>query len=63
MIKLKSKDPFDYPSINPRYLSDPGDVNELIGSVRIWKKLMQTPTMKSLGVTLEEARISFCFIV
>ena len=60
MIKLKSKDPFDYPSINPQYLSDPGDVNELIGSIRIWEKLMQTPTMKSLGVTLEEAKISFC---
>ena len=59
-LKLKSKDPFDYPSLNPRYLSNPEDVTELIGGLRIWEKLMQTRTMKSLAVDLDEAKISFC---
>ena len=59
-VKLKSNDPFDYPSMNPRYLSDPEDVNELISGVRIWEKIMQTSTFKSLGVTLDQAKISFC---
>jgi len=49
-ITLKSNDPFDHPNIDPKYLEDERDVKTLIGGIRIWEKLMETPEMKALGV-------------
>ena len=59
-LKLKSKDPFDYPSINPRYLSHQKDVDDLIGGIRIWENLMKTEAFRSLGVNIDETKISVC---
>ena len=59
-LKLKSSDPFDYPSMNPRYLSDKEDMQELIRGARIWEKIMQTPAFQSLGVKFEDTKISSC---
>ena len=59
-VKLKSNDPFDHPSMNPRYLSHKEDLQELVRGVRFWEKIMQTPTFKSLGVMLEDTKISAC---
>ena len=59
-LKLKSSDPFDHPSINPRYLSHPEDVKDLIGGIRIWEKLMETSTFKNLDVNISDAKISSC---
>lgn len=59
-LKLKSSDPFDHPSMNPRYLSDPKDVKELLGGIRIWERLMETQAYKSLGVNIEDVKISSC---
>ena len=59
-VKLKSKDPFDHPSIDPRYFSDPEDVKDFIEGIRIWEKLMETKTFKALGVEFNSTKLSFC---
>ena len=59
-MKLKSNDQFDYPSMNPIHLSDKEGIQKLIRRARIWEKLMQTPTFQSLGVKLEDTKISSC---
>ena len=59
-LKLKSNDPFDYPSMNPRYFSNNEDMLEMIRGVRLWEKLMQTPTFQSLGAKFEDTKISPC---
>ena len=59
-LKLKSNDPFDHPSINPRYFSNKMDMFDLIRGVRLWEKIMQTPAFQSLGVKFEDTKISSC---
>ena len=50
VIKLKSKDPFDH----PMYLKVHDDLEKLVTGIRIWEKLMETPSMKRLGVKIEQ---------
>ncbi|WAR11081.1 DHGL-like protein [Mya arenaria] len=59
-IRLKSKDPFDYPLIDPKYLSDKRDVQNLISAARVWEKIMQTTPYKKLGIREDEQKFSFC---
>ena len=59
-VKLKTKDPFDHPLIDPTYLSNMDDVDRMIAGIRIWEKLMETPTMKRLGVKIEQTKVSIC---
>ena len=59
-IKLKTTDPFDYPVLDPKYLTDKRDIDEFIAGIRIWEKYMETPTMKKLGVSFDQSKMSFC---
>ena len=59
-ITLKSSDPFDYPAIDPQYLTDKSDVSEFIAALRTWEKFIKTPTMQQLGAKVEHGKISFC---
>ena len=59
-ITLKSTDPFEYPAIDPKYLTDQRDINDFIAAFRIWERFIETPTMQSLGAKVEHAKISFC---
>ena len=59
-IKLRSTDPFDYPIIDPRYLTDPKDVKDYIAGIRMWEKFIATPTMQSIGASVEQTKLSFC---
>ena len=59
-IKLKSTDPFDYPLIDPHYLENKRDVKTFIRGIRIWEKLIETPTMQKIGATVNEMKLSFC---
>ncbi|OWF45028.1 uncharacterized protein LOC110457584 [Mizuhopecten yessoensis] len=52
-IRLKSKDPFDHPVIDPKYLEDPDDVKTLIAAMRIIEKLVDTPVLKEIGIQLD----------
>ncbi|KAJ4426636.1 hypothetical protein ANN_26434 [Periplaneta americana] len=44
-IKLRSTDPFEAPIIDPRYLSDPRDVQTLVEGVKVAISVGQTKTM------------------
>ncbi|WAR10898.1 DHGL-like protein, partial [Mya arenaria] len=59
-IKLRSKDAFDYPLIDPNYLSDTRDVKTLVGGVRIWEKILQTRPYQDMGLKEDEHKMSFC---
>ena len=59
-IQLKSRDPFDSPSIDARYYSDYTDMQTMIKSIRIWEKWLQTPTMKKIGADVSHLKKSFC---
>ena len=59
-IKLRSTDPFDYPIIDPQYLTDKRDIQEFIAGIRKWEKFMETPAMEKLGVNTEQSKYSFC---
>ena len=59
-LKLKSNDPFDYPIIDPQYLSDKRDVDAYIRGLRLWEKYIMTPTMQSLGANFEGMNVKFC---
>ncbi|XP_060076751.1 glucose dehydrogenase [FAD, quinone]-like [Ylistrum balloti] len=48
-IRLQSRDPFDYPHIDPHYLEDPDDVQLAIQSIRFVEKLIDTDTFRSIG--------------
>ena len=59
-ITLRSTDAFDYPIIDPQYLTDQRDIKDFIAALRIWKRFIETPTMQSLGAKVEHAKTSFC---
>ena len=59
-ITLKSSDPFDYPAINPQYLTDDRDISEFIAALQLWEKFIETSTMQKLGTKVEHGKISFC---
>ena len=59
-LKLKSNDPFDYPVIDPQYLSDKRDVDTYIRGLRLWEKFIMTPTMLSLGANFDGMNVKFC---
>ena len=59
-LRLQSSDPFDYPIIDPQYLSDRRDVDAYIRGLRIWEKYIMSPSMQSLGANFEGMRVKFC---
>ena len=59
-IRLKTADPFDYPLIDPRYLTDVRDVETYIKAIRLWEKYLATPSMKKIGATVEKSKLSIC---
>jgi choline dehydrogenase-like flavoprotein len=54
-IGLKSADPFADPLIQPNYLSHDDDVTELLGALKLGRRIMQSPAMRPLnnGTELE----------
>lgn len=59
-IRLRSKDPFDHPKIDPQYLTDERDIQEFIAGIRIWEKFVNTSVMKQLGANTDNMNLSFC---
>ncbi|XP_033739719.1 glucose dehydrogenase [FAD, quinone]-like [Pecten maximus] len=52
-IRLKSRDPFDHPAIQPNYLQEPDDVKTLISAMRIIERLISTPVLQEIGMDLD----------
>ena len=59
-LKLKSSNPYDYPLIDPKYLTDRKDVDAYIRGFRMWEKYISTPTMQSLGANFNHMNLKFC---
>ncbi|KAL4218202.1 hypothetical protein ACF0H5_022938 [Mactra antiquata] len=59
-IRLKSSDPFDYPIIDPKYLTDRRDVDAYIRGLRLWEKYISTPAMRAIGANVKKMKLSFC---
>ena len=60
MIKLRSDDPYDYPVIDPLYLTHKDDIDGFIAGIRIWEKIVETTTMREIGAHIDQAQVSFC---
>ena len=60
VIKLNSNDPFDYPDIDPMYLSDNRDIKELTAGMKLWENFIETPTMQSLNAKVDQMKLSIC---
>lgn len=59
-LRLRSSDPFDYPVLDPQYLTDKKDIEDFIGGIRLWERFLQTNTMKELGADINGMKMSFC---
>merc|ERR1712151_521050 len=44
-VRLRSADPFDKPLVNPRYLTDPSDVEAILQGVKKIRDILKTPSM------------------
>ncbi|KAL3868279.1 hypothetical protein ACJMK2_041106 [Sinanodonta woodiana] len=59
-IRLRSRDPFDPPIIDPNYLSEEEDIKTFIKGVRLLEKYIQTKTMQKIGVSFDLLNITLC---
>jgi choline dehydrogenase-like flavoprotein len=59
-ITLKSTDPFDYPDIDPNYLSEREDLAVFIEVIKLGMKLIETDAFRKIGASKEYMRIELC---
>ncbi|KAH9503717.1 hypothetical protein Btru_067220 [Bulinus truncatus] len=55
-ITLTSRDPFDYPDIEPNYLKKQQDIELLIAGVQECEKFVNTDVLKAVGAELSEKK-------
>ena len=59
-IKLKSPDPKEYPSIDPRYLTAREDVDTFIRGIRLVERLIETSAFSSIGSDFKYTKMAAC---
>lgn len=61
-VRLQSNDPYDYPVIDSRFLSDPEDrdIRVIYEAVQLSLKLAQTKALQEINATLQGHPISAC---
>lgn len=59
-IRLKSNDPFDYPLIDPKMLSEHIDLVAMVNHVQIALKLTQTEAFRRINTTLARVDLPNC---
>lgn len=59
-IKLRSNDPNDQVKIIPNYLKHPDDVETCLKGIKVIRSLINTETLKKIGVKWNEFDISEC---
>ena len=50
-VSLRSDDPFEPPAIDPRYLSDPGDLQTLVTGVELARRIVSMPAFEAFAGT------------
>ncbi|XP_012943342.1 glucose dehydrogenase [FAD, quinone] [Aplysia californica] len=59
-IRLSSRDPFDYPLIDPNYLHRREDVDLLVRGINYCKKFLTASPLKAIGAVPADAPNRFC---
>lgn len=60
ILRLRSKNPFDYPKLYGNYLTHPKDVETMIAGIRYMIKLVETPPFQKYGAKLYEKKFPNC---
>ncbi|KAL5020209.1 hypothetical protein ScPMuIL_003101 [Solemya velum] len=61
-IRLRTKDPFDYPVIQPNYLEHQDDVDSIVNGLHLLNRFVKTKAMKAIGARMAHSKkpLSFC---
>lgn len=61
-VRLKSKNPFDYPLIDNRFLTDPADrdIRRIYEGIQIMLRLAETKAMQKIGTRLQGGPLRAC---
>lgn len=59
-LKLKSANPFEYPLINPQYLTNPHDTDVLVDGLKLLIAMTQTDSLKPWGFELDTSVTPGC---
>lgn len=59
-IILRSKDPFDYPVIDPNYLTDKDDLDVFVEAMKLGMQIIETDAFKKIGSDKNYMRIDLC---
>ncbi|XP_041354282.1 glucose dehydrogenase [FAD, quinone]-like [Gigantopelta aegis] len=59
-LRLRSSHPFEYPIIQPDYLTVPDDMTDIYRGVRIFQKLLKTKAFRDIGARLDTTRVPTC---
>lgn len=49
-VRPLSRDPFELPAVDPRYITHPADLNRLIDAQIFYRKVVATPQMQEIGL-------------
>ena len=59
-LKLNTTNPFDAPLINPKYFSDPSDLDVLVEAVKTVLAIVKTDAFKKFGIKLPSYNVPAC---
>lgn len=59
-VKLRSNNPFDAPLITGNYLNHPDDMNTIVKMMQFAVKIMETESMKKIGVSIVKEKFPDC---
>lgn len=59
-IRLRSKNPFDHPIIDPNYFHDPRDMKTLVEGAKIALTIANTPIFKTFGTRIHPIPLPTC---
>ncbi|XP_041354808.1 glucose dehydrogenase [FAD, quinone]-like [Gigantopelta aegis] len=59
-LRLQSSNPFEYPLMQPNYLTETEDMMVIYRGVRILQKLLKTKALRDIGARLDTTRVPTC---
>lgn len=59
-LRLVSRNPYDAPDIDPRYLTHPQDINTLVDAMKLCLRLATMPALQALGARVWEKPLPGC---
>ncbi|XP_065309579.1 glucose dehydrogenase [FAD, quinone]-like [Dermacentor albipictus] len=59
-LRLLSRDPYDAPDIDPRYLTHPRDINTMVDAMKLCLRLAGMPALRHLGTRVWEKPLPGC---